>query len=215
VKHPPRNIVLDWINTIWTTNLPPSAKLVACCLRRYMNSQNDMAWPSIARVTGECGFKSSRTTQMHLKTLCDEGWLGKVGTSKHSTVIYQAQTPANIAPLQKTTLTPANIAPELNKELNNTSPSKEKEILLVQSVIDHYHDSLPDLPSIRKMTTKRQRQILKVNKEVEQNGGWEEFFAAVYRSDFLMGRNKRGWKADLEWLTNETNLNKLLEGKYQ
>ncbi len=120
MKHPPRNIVIDWLNTIWETSLPPSSKLVACCLRRYMNAQNDMAWPSVARITGECGFKSDRTTQEHLKNLCSEGWLMNMGHSKSGTIIYQAATPAKIAPPQITTDTPATIAPELNKELNNT-----------------------------------------------------------------------------------------------
>jgi predicted DNA-binding transcriptional regulator len=120
MKHPPRNIVIDWLNTVWSTDLPANSKLVACNLRRYMNSQNDMAWPSVARIAGECGL-SEQCVRKHLKILCADGWLQQAGKSKHETYIYQAQTPpAIIAPLQPFTPPPATIAPELNKELSNS-----------------------------------------------------------------------------------------------
>jgi Helix-turn-helix domain len=84
-----------------------------------MNSQNDMAWPSVSRIAGECGL-SEQCVRKHLKILCAEGWLVKQGTSQLETNIYQASTPpAIIAPLQSISLPPATIAPELNKELNN------------------------------------------------------------------------------------------------
>lgn len=105
--------------------MPASAKLVACCLRRYMNNQNDMAWPSVARIAGECGL-SERCVQGYLKLLCSEGWLVNAGNSNSGTVKYQANTPAKIAPPaesappQKTALPPAESAPELNNELNKS-----------------------------------------------------------------------------------------------
>jgi hypothetical protein len=123
MKHPPRNIVIDWLNTVWSTDLPSNAKLVACNLRRYMNSQHDMAWPSVARIAGECGI-SEQTVRKHLKILCAEGWLQQVGKSDLETFKYQAQTPPAIAappattnatPCNEHTYPPATIAPELNK----------------------------------------------------------------------------------------------------
>jgi hypothetical protein len=119
MKHSPRNIVIDWLNTIWSTDLPSNAKLVACNLRRYMNSQNDMAWPSVPRIAGECGL-SEQCVRKHLRLLCTEGWLQQTGKSNLDTYVYQAQTPpAMVAPLQSFTQTPAMVAPELNNELNN------------------------------------------------------------------------------------------------
>lgn len=119
MKHPPRNIVIDWLNTVWSTDLPSNAKLVACNLRRYMNSQNDMAWPSVARIAGECGL-SDRTVQTMLKLLSSEGWIIHNGTSNLQTRIYQASTPEMVAPPKITTQRGEMVAPKLNKELNNT-----------------------------------------------------------------------------------------------
>ncbi len=125
MQHPPRNIVIDWINTIWETDMPSSAKLVACCLRRYMNNQNDMAWPSVARIAGECGL-SERCVQGYLKLLCAEGWLVNTGNSHLGTVKYQANTPAKIAPPaesappQNNAIPPAESAPELNNRIKQS-----------------------------------------------------------------------------------------------
>ena len=74
MKHKPRNISVDWLNTIWLTDLPPNAKYIACYLRKFMNSQQDMAWPSYARIQGETGL-SSATVCKYLDILCDEGWI--------------------------------------------------------------------------------------------------------------------------------------------
>jgi predicted DNA-binding transcriptional regulator len=132
MKHPPRNIVIDWLNTLWSTDLPSNAKLVACNLRRYMNSQNDMAWPSVPRIAGECGL-SENCVRTHLKVLCADGWLQQIGKSKLDTYIYQAQTPPSIIePPQPLTQTPSTIEGKLNNELNKslskrfTPPSVEQ-----------------------------------------------------------------------------------------
>jgi hypothetical protein len=133
MQYPPKHIAVDWMNTIWETNLPSNAKLVAANLRRYMNAKNDMAWPSIARVAGECGL-CQRSVQGALKILCSDGWLVQSGQSKLKTNVYQAAFPKSMPdpritctpqemhpagaaphPRRRCTLTPAGDAPELNK----------------------------------------------------------------------------------------------------
>jgi len=43
---------------------------------------------------------------------------------------------------------------------------------------------------------------------------WREFFDQVAASPFLSGQNDRGWKANIDWVLNETNATKILEGNY-
>jgi len=45
---------------------------------------------------------------------------------------------------------------------------------------------------------------------------WERFFAYVAKSDFLMGRvdGQRTWRADLGWLINRENFDKVFQGNY-
>ena len=43
---------------------------------------------------------------------------------------------------------------------------------------------------------------------------WETYFYSVYQSAFLLGANKRKWRANLDWLLNETNAAKVIDGNY-
>ena len=42
----------------------------------------------------------------------------------------------------------------------------------------------------------------------------DEAFRRAQASSFCTGQNDRHWKADFDWLLNENNLVKVLEGKY-
>ena len=42
----------------------------------------------------------------------------------------------------------------------------------------------------------------------------EDAFRIAQSSSFCTGKGKQGWKADFDWLMDENNLVKVLEGKY-
>ena len=44
---------------------------------------------------------------------------------------------------------------------------------------------------------------------------WEKFLSRISKIGFLWGSNDRQWKADFNWVLNENNLLKILEGKYE
>lgn len=140
MKHPPRNIVIDWLNTVWSTDLESNSKLIACNLRRYMNSQHDMAWPSVSRIAGECGL-SDNCVRKHLKILCSEGWLVHSGTSQLETNIYQASyPPAIIEGVQPLRSPPATIAAKLNNVIKQDSLSKGFTRPTVDQVSDYCNE---------------------------------------------------------------------------
>lgn len=91
MNHPPKTVVVDWLNTIWETNLPYQSKYLACYLRKFMNAQHDMAYPSYARIIHETGL-SRMTVSRYLKALEDEGWLvrdrGNVGKNTTYTACF-------------------------------------------------------------------------------------------------------------------------------
>ena len=95
------------------------------------------------------------------------------------------------------------------------SASPEKALLL--AVVELYHRTLPGLPAIRLLSTKRRKAIgslIGASSAREDLGWWQEYFGMVSRSPWLLGENSRGWTADLDWLLNESNMAKVLEGKY-
>lgn len=44
---------------------------------------------------------------------------------------------------------------------------------------------------------------------------WDAYFSFVANCPHLLGHNDREWQADLEWLINEANLIKVIEGRYR
>lgn len=51
---------------------------------------------------------------------------------------------------------------------------------------------------------------------VQENGlaFWEGLFRDVLGCPFMLGKNNRGWRADFEFLTTSTKIQRFLEGKY-
>lgn len=107
-----------------------------------------------------------------------------------------------------------------NKANNITSLSPKADPIPYQKIIDLYHELLPDLPRVAKLTPKRKGQIRqRFNEDMKALDNWENFFDHVKQSDFLMGRvqpinGRTVFRADIEWLTNQTNFTKIAEGKY-
>jgi hypothetical protein len=74
-----------------------------------------------------------------------------------------------------------------------------------QEVVDTYHRLLPNLPEV-KGWTRRRRELLNTciadakqrGKDASVAGYWAKFFAIAARSDFLCGRAKTDFIADLE-----------------
>jgi hypothetical protein len=88
-----------------------------------------------------------------------------------------------------------------------------------QSIIDLYHEVLPQCPQIREWTPARQTQLRARWNEDEKRQDmsyWRTFFDYVANCDFLVGRaGKSPFFADLEWLTKSSNFTKIREGKYE
>ncbi len=101
--------------------------------------------------------------------------------------------------------------PQKEKE-KEKEKEKQPEKDTFQEVVDAYHKNLEKLPRVKKLTIKRKSHIKARTKELDRT--WNEYFAYVSQSDFLQGKNERGWKADFDWLINENNFAKVIEGKY-
>mgnify|MGYP001559717551 CR=1 FL=1 len=111
-----------------------------------------------------------------------------------------------------------------SEDQNLLSPPAKKppkaDSIPYQKIIDLYHQTLPTLPKVEILTTKRKGQIAsRWRNGLPDLPTWKEYFEHISESGFLMGKKdpSNGHKrfiADLEWLTNETNFAKVAEGKY-
>ena len=101
-----------------------------------------------------------------------------------------------------------------------------------QSVIDLYHEVLPELPKVRLLTDKRRRDIgqrwrwvltskkadnTRRAETAEQALGWfREYFGRARENDFLMGRGTRSgehanWQCDIDFLLSERGMKHVIE----
>lgn len=90
-------------------------------------------------------------------------------------------------------------------------PCPQKEI------INTYHKTLPELPRVNQWPENLQvilRTRWKEDPARQNLAWWEQFFQYVQESDFLMGRTKETFVADLEWLVRPKNFTKIANGRY-
>ena len=84
--------IINWLNCIWLTDLPANSKYLACYLRKFMNSNHDMAWPSYARIIEETGL-SRATVAKYIKILESEGWINRESGNSTTNTVYFAVLP--------------------------------------------------------------------------------------------------------------------------
>ena len=78
-----------------------------------------------------------------------------------------------------------------------------------------YWNTKGNLPKVRNFTTQRQVKLKTRMKESDFLHNWKEIVDRVSASAFCTGRNKRNWKASLDWILKDSaNYTKVLEGKY-
>ena len=83
-------------------------------------------------------------------------------------------------------------------------------------VLRLYHDRCPSLPKVLKLSDKRKMKIRVRFEEMRFDyETLQQVFDKAEASSFMRGDNNRGWRADFDWIfNNSTNWLKILEGKY-
>lgn len=76
-----------------------------------------------------------------------------------------------------------------------------------------WNDSFP--PEIVRIRTMTRKRVLGLSRRVSEGMDLSKILNKAQYSDFLRGKNDRGWKMDFDWLiSNDTNWVKVMEGKY-
>ena len=90
---------------------------------------------------------------------------------------------------------------------------EEKSADAAARIVALYHEICRDLPKVRVFTESRKRAVRARLKKYSVED-FTELFKKAQESDFLCGRNDRKWSANFDWLLNESNMAKVLEGNY-
>jgi len=107
---------------------------------------------------------------------------------------------------------------ENSDEISTPKPISIK--IPFKKIVELYHEILPTLPAIEKITKTREGFIRqRWIEDLPDLDHWNNYFDYIKQSDFLMGRcepqnGKRIFRADLEWISKPSNFAKISEGKY-
>ena len=91
---------------------------------------------------------------------------------------------------------------------------KEKVEIDYQGIIDLYNEICVSLPRVTKLSDSRKRAI-KTRLKSYTVEDLKKAFEMAEASDFISGRNGKWNNASFDWLMNETNLVKVLDGNYK
>lgn len=82
-----------------------------------------------------------------------------------------------------------------------------------QLIADMYNDICISFPRLTKLSDARKKAINARLKKYSLDD-IKKVFTMAEESDFLKGSNKRNWSANFDWLMNDTNMAKVLDGNY-
>jgi len=88
-----------------------------------------------------------------------------------------------------------------------------REKINYQQIADMYNETCVSFPKLVKLSDTRKRAI-KARLKNYTVDDFKRLFEMAEQSDFLKGKNKRNWSATFDWLINDANMAKVLEGNY-
>jgi len=105
-----------------------------------------------------------------------------------------------------------DVAPETKKP--KETPKATSTDTPYQDIVDLYLAECPSLPRVRVITNKRKQQMRARWKRYPDIKTFREVFIKAELSDFLSGRSGKWTSCNFDWLLNENNMVKVLEGNY-
>lgn len=92
--------------------------------------------------------------------------------------------------------------------------NQKKQNASYQQIADMYNNVCVSFPRLTKMSEKRKKAI-KARLRTYTLEDFRKLFEMAEDSSFLKGQNNRNWSATFDWLINDGNMAKVLDGNYQ
>lgn len=102
---------------------------------------------------------------------------------------------------------------QLNNNKLNSDKKESKEKIESEKLYNEFANICTSLPKPKNLSDKRKKAIGKILKEYSTDDVIE-VYRLTEKSDWLSGRNDKGWNASFDWIFNPTNFIKVLEGNY-
>lgn len=90
---------------------------------------------------------------------------------------------------------------------------KEKNDVTCKQVVDLYHSICTSYPSVKTLSEAR-RKAIKARLKIYSLDDFRTLFEKAEASAFLKGSNDRNWTANFDWLIQDANMAKVIDGNY-
>lgn len=91
--------------------------------------------------------------------------------------------------------------------------NRNKKGINYQQIADMYNATCVSFPKVTKLSDARKKAI-KARMKVYSVEDFQRLFDMAESSKFLKGQNDRNWSATFDWLINDRNMAKVLDGNY-
>ena len=148
-----------------------------------------------------------------LNLLKNDGMITQKTTSKRSAItivnysVYQDKQSDNKA-IPKCSQSADKVTPNTNNNDNNVN--NDNKYIYIKDIYNEICVSFPRLTVL----SDRRKKALKARLNTYSVEQIKEVFTKAESSDFLKGKNNRNWQANFDWLINDTNMAKVLDGNY-
>jgi hypothetical protein len=99
---------------------------------------------------------------------------------------------------------------------NDTGNADGDAPITLDELVDDWNAMAKDcgLPAVAKLTDRRRRQAKARIRQYPEVEAWQRAFACIRGSPWMQGQNEKGWRADFDFLLQDKNFTKLVEGSY-
>lgn len=198
MKYPPKSIGLrhiDWVGLIVTTDLPSLSKLLAYQLSSYMNTSQDVAWPSQSRLMAETSMSKS-TLNKHINLLESEGWIQRQSGNHSKTTRYTISFPKAI---ERTLENTNKVVRETNEgSIPNELGSTGDVLGVVRETDTNIQVNIQSNKQVKdkRFSPPSQKDIIEYSKFKKISINAEQFIDFYESKGWMVGKNKmKCWKA--------------------
>ncbi len=110
--------------------------------------------------------------------------------------------------------TGCNTEKEREKDKEIDLEKEKRDSTNYQEIISMYNDTCVSFPKVTKLSENRKKAI-RARLKVYTPDDFKKMFEMAEGSSFLKGANSRNWSATFDWLINDSNMAKVLDGNYQ
>ena len=110
--------------------------------------------------------------------------------------------------------TGCNTEKEREKEVETDLEKEKRDSTNYPEIISMYNDTCVSFPRVTKLSENRKKAI-RARLKVYTPDDFKKMFEMAESSSFLKGANSRNWSATFDWLINDSNMAKVLDGNYQ